>query len=47
MAREEAKRSPTGLITQGAPSNIEDKEIIALIAYLQRLGQDFKKGLIK
>jgi cytochrome c oxidase cbb3-type subunit I/II len=46
-ARAEAKTIAEGLIQEGAPSNIEDKEIIALIAYLQRLGSDFKKGLIQ
>ena len=47
MAREESKTIAAGLISQGAPAQVEDKEIIALIAYLQRLGEDFKKGLIK
>ena len=46
-AHSEAKSIADGLISQGAPVNIEDKEIIALIAYLQRLGQDFRKGLIQ
>ncbi len=45
-AREEAKRIADGLKAQGTTVN-EEKEIIALIAYLQRLGQDFKRGLIK
>ena len=46
-AHAEAKTIAEGLVSQGAPAGIEDKEIVALIAYLQRLGQDFKKGLIK
>lgn len=44
-ARGEANAIASGLIKQGAPAQIEDKEIIALVAYLQRLGQDLKKGL--
>jgi cytochrome c oxidase cbb3-type subunit I/II len=47
MARAEAQSIAGGLIAEGAPARIEEKEIVALIAYLQRLGQDFKKGLIK
>jgi cytochrome c oxidase cbb3-type subunit I/II len=43
----EAEQIATALKTQGAPASIEDKEIIAVIAYLQRLGQDHKKGIIK
>ncbi len=47
-AVEEAARISEGLIKEGVPAaNLQDKEIIALIAYLQRLGMDFKKGLIK
>ncbi len=46
-ARQEAKAIADGLISQGAPTPLEDREIVALIAYLQRLGQDFKKGIIK
>jgi cytochrome c oxidase cbb3-type subunit I/II len=46
-ARSDAKRIADGIISQGAPSGIENKEIVALLAYLQRLGEDFKKGLIK
>ena len=43
----EAKTIAAGLVSQGAPADIKDKEIVALIAYLQRLGLDFKKGLIQ
>lgn len=46
-ARADAKVIADGLISQGAPKDIGDKEIIPLIAYLQRLGVDFKKGFIK
>ena len=47
VARLEAKEIASGLMAQGAPANLEDKEIVALIAYLQRLGSDHKKGFIK
>ena len=46
-AKLEASLIGQGLQAQGAPAGIEDKEIVALIAYLQRMGQDFKKGLIQ
>ena len=47
FARQDAKRIADGLVSQGAATGYEDKEIIALIAYLQRLGQDFRQGLIQ
>jgi cytochrome c oxidase cbb3-type subunit I/II len=47
IAKDEADRIATGLIAEGAPADTGSKEIVALIAYLQRLGADFKKGLIK
>ena len=46
-ARAEALAIAGPLIQQGATQDIQDKEIIALIAYLQRLGQDMKKGIIQ
>src|SRR5207237_1011765 len=46
-ARVEAKKIADSLMLQGAPKNTADQEIVALIAYLQRLGVDFKKGGIK
>jgi cytochrome c oxidase cbb3-type subunit I/II len=46
-ARAEAKAIADGLMAGGAAAKLEDKEIIALIAYLQRLGMDFKKGAIQ
>jgi cytochrome c oxidase cbb3-type subunit I/II len=46
-AREEAAAIAAGLKTEEGGATAEDKEIIALIAYLQRLGQDYKKGLIQ
>jgi len=38
-AKLQAKGIAEGLLAQGAPSGLEDKEIVALIAYLQALGQ--------
>jgi cytochrome c oxidase cbb3-type subunit I/II len=38
-ARAQAKQIADGLTAQGAPSGLEEKEIVALIAYLQSLGQ--------
>ena len=42
-AREQAKQIADGLVKNGIKAdNLENKEIIALIAYLQRLGTDIK-----
>ncbi len=41
-ANQQARLIAEEIITQGGPKNLEDKEIIALIAYLQRLGTDIK-----
>ena len=38
---------PMDWSAQGAAPGYEDKEITALIAYLQRLGQDFRQGLVQ
>ncbi len=42
FARMQAQEIAKGLQTQGAPANLEDKEITAMIAYLQRLGKDLR-----
>ena len=47
MARTEASKIAHGLQDQGVPAGMEDKEIMALISYLQRLGQDWQKGASK
>jgi cytochrome c oxidase cbb3-type subunit I/II len=39
LAAAQAKRIAEGLRQQGAPGGLEEKEIVALIAYLQSLGQ--------
>jgi cytochrome c oxidase cbb3-type subunit I/II len=42
MAREQARRIAAGIAEQGGPSDLADREIVALTAYLQRLGKDIK-----
>ncbi len=40
IAKEQAKQISEGLEKQGVPAGMQDKEIIALISYLQRLGKN-------
>jgi cytochrome c oxidase cbb3-type subunit I/II len=40
MARDQAKQIADGVAQQGGPTGLENKEIVALTAYLQRLGRD-------
>jgi cytochrome c oxidase cbb3-type subunit I/II len=40
QARAQAKSIAAGVAEQGGPRDLEDKEITALVAYLQRLGRD-------
>ncbi|MDX2057596.1 MAG: cytochrome-c oxidase, cbb3-type subunit I [Gemmatimonadales bacterium] len=42
QARAQAKQIADGIAQQGGPSDLADKEVVALIAYLQRLGKDIK-----
>ncbi|MGE5185970.1 MAG: cytochrome-c oxidase, cbb3-type subunit II, partial [Acidobacteriota bacterium] len=42
LAHQQALKYATELKTEGGPAGMENKEVIALIAYLQRLGQDIK-----
>ena len=42
LAREQAARIAAGIESQGGPRGLEAKQIVALTAYLQRLGQDIK-----
>lgn len=44
MAENEAKAIATQLEKEGAPVGLEKKEIVALVAYLQSLGQKSKKA---
>lgn len=41
-ARRQAELIATGVAAQGGPAGLESKEIIAMVAYLQRLGKDLK-----
>jgi cytochrome c oxidase cbb3-type subunit I/II len=43
QAREQAKAVAASIATQGGPRGLEGKQIVALVAYLQRLGTDIKK----
>jgi cytochrome c oxidase cbb3-type subunit I/II len=42
LAREQAQRIAQDVVQQGGPRGLEDKQIVALVAYLQRLGTDIK-----
>jgi cytochrome c oxidase cbb3-type subunit I/II len=42
MAERQAREIATGIAQQGGPANLDRKEIVALTAYLQRLGRDIK-----
>jgi cytochrome c oxidase cbb3-type subunit I/II len=43
MARTQAKEIAGRLVSQGGPEGTEDKKVIALIAYMQRIGTDISK----
>jgi len=42
MAREQARQIAAAIVEQGGPAGLEDKEIVAMVAYMQRLGRDIK-----
>ncbi|MEO7086869.1 MAG: cytochrome-c oxidase, cbb3-type subunit I [Gemmatimonadaceae bacterium] len=42
MAREQARLIADTIVQQGGPKGLETKEIVALTAYIQRLGHDIK-----
>ena len=42
MARAQAEQMAAGIEASGGPSGLADKEVIALVAYLQRLGRDIQ-----
>jgi cytochrome c oxidase cbb3-type subunit I/II len=44
MAREQARQIAQQIVEQGGPAGLEDKQVVALIAYLQRLGTDLMKA---
>jgi cytochrome c oxidase cbb3-type subunit I/II len=43
QARAQAREIATEIVAQGGPSGLEGKKIVALTAYLQRLGTDIKR----
>jgi cytochrome c oxidase cbb3-type subunit 2 len=43
-ARHQAEQYAKELATEGGPANMQNKEVIALIAYLQRLGIDIRQA---
>jgi cytochrome c oxidase cbb3-type subunit I/II len=46
MAREQAVQMAAAIESQGGPAGLADKEVIALVAYLQRLGRDIKTPVV-
>ena len=42
MARAQAAEMAASIEAQGGPTGLADKEVIALVAYLQRLGRDIR-----
>ncbi len=42
QARAQAQQIADGIAAQGGPKDLADREIVAMIAYLQRLGKDIK-----
>jgi len=42
MARAQAKSIGAAIVEQGGPQGLEDKQIVAITAYMQRLGMDIK-----
>ena len=42
MAREQARAIAAGIEAEGGPTGLADREIVAMIAYLQRLGTDIR-----
>lgn len=42
QAREQARAIAAEIAAQGGPSGLEDKEMVAIVAYMQRLGRDIR-----
>jgi len=42
MAREQARTIAAAIVEQGGPQGLGDKQIVAMVAYMQRLGRDIK-----
>ena len=43
LARQQARRIAGEIVQQGGPAGLEETKVVALIAYLQRLGTDIKR----
>jgi cytochrome c oxidase cbb3-type subunit I/II len=43
LAREQAQKIGREIIEQGGPKDLDDRQVVALIAYLQRIGTDITK----
>lgn len=44
LARTQARQIAAEIEQQGGPAGLEDREIVALVAYLQRMGTDIKRA---
>ena len=44
MARAQAAEIAKRLVASGGPTDVADKEVLAVIAYLQRLGRDIQQA---
>lgn len=44
LARAQAEQIAAELAAQGGPAGVADREVIALIAYMQRLGIDIRQA---
>jgi cytochrome c oxidase cbb3-type subunit I/II len=44
LAREQGRQIAQAVVAQGGPQGLEETRLVALIAYLQRLGTDIKKS---
>ncbi|HEX7008632.1 MAG TPA: cytochrome-c oxidase, cbb3-type subunit I [Phycisphaeraceae bacterium] len=44
LAQAQARQIAAEIVQQGGPEGLEDKQVVALIAYLQRLGTDLMKS---
>jgi cytochrome c oxidase cbb3-type subunit I/II len=42
MARAQAKQIAAAIVEQGGPAGLHDKQMVAIVAYMQRLGRDIK-----
>ncbi|MEO8619830.1 MAG: hypothetical protein ABI625_02120, partial [bacterium] len=42
MARAQATEIGDDIVKSGGPAGLQDKEIVAIVAYIQRLGRDIK-----